>query len=258
MASSNIIKANVAYQKILQFEPQKLSMANFEQLNEMVRHMDANPEFQVAEVVRNFTGLAEMEGQRIESEIERQALEQLKSIQEEAYQEAYNLGLQEGQQKAFQDKAAEIDARLADLDELITNLRDLKVHYINNNENQLMKMILYLATKVAMFEISERPQEAIRSVLRRCITVTNEDEQMRVMVAPDQIQFLDLLKKERKKELNFLKNVEFHAEEGLSKGGCKIETNFSEIDARIEERVGRLWDEVLQSIPPIKDRLENE
>lgn len=258
MASSNIIKAEVAFQRVLHFEPQKLSAGNFEELNNFVRQMEENPEFQVAEVVRTFTGLAEMEDQRIESEIERKALEQLKEIQEEAYSEAYSLGLQEGQQKAFEEKAAEIDARLSELEKLIENLRHLKVHFVNNNENQLMKIVLFLATKVAMFEISERPNEAIQSVLRKCITATNEDEQMRVMVAKEQIEFLEVLKKERKKEFNFLKNAEFHGEEGLMPGGCKIETNFSEIDAKLEERVNRFWSEVLESIPPIKDRLENE
>lgn len=257
MAQRSIIKAEFAFQDVLKFEPQKLSAVNFENLERMSQNLDKSPDFQIAEVVRSFTGLAEIEGQRIESEIEKKALEQLQSIQEQAYAEAYALGLNEGQERAFTEKAREIDEKLENLERLLSSMRDLKLHFLNNNENQIMKMVLFLSTKIAMFEISERPNEAIKEVLRKCIRATHEEEKLQIIVAPEQIDFLESLQKEKKRDLEFLKNVEFAPEEGLLPGGCKITTNFSDIDARLEERIKMLWDEVLQTIPPLKDQLQN-
>jgi flagellar assembly protein FliH len=257
MAQRSVIKAEFAFQEVLRFEPQRLTAATSEGMDELVKAQDHNADFQIAEVVRNFTGLAEIEGQRIENEIEEKALEELKAIQEQAYSEAFDLGMIEGRRQAFTTNSEEIDRRLGELDKLITTIRDLKVHFLNSNENQLIKMVYYLATKMAMFEVSERSNEAIQSVLRECVTATHSEEHLRVIVSPDQIEFLETLQKERKREIEFLKNVEFTPQEGISPGGCIIATNYSEIDARLEERINKLWEEIRDSIPPLKDRVQH-
>lgn len=257
MVQKNVIKAEHAFQEVLRFEPQRLNSTTPESMQELVSVQDHNTDFQIAEVVRDFTGLAELEVKRIESEIEKRALEELKSIQEQAYSEAFDLGMDEGRRQAFVKKSEEIDKSVNDLDHLVTAIRNAKIHFLNSNENQLVKMVFYLATKIAMFEISEKSKEAVQAVLRECITVSHSEETVRVIVAPEQIDFLETLQKERKRDLEFLKNVEFTPQDGISSGGCIITTNYSEIDARIEERVSKLWDEIRSSIPPLKDSVGN-
>ncbi len=257
MAQRTVIKAEYAFQEILKFEPQRLESATAESMEDLVKAKDFNEDFQIAEVVRNFTGLAEIEVKRIESEIEKRALEELKSVQEQAYSEAFDLGMSEGRRQAFVATSEEIERKLSDLDKLVSSIRDSKIHFLNSNENQLIKMVFYLATKVAMFEVSQKPQEAIQSVLRECINVTHSEETVRVIVAPEQLDFLESLQKERKRNLEFLKNVELAPQDGIQPGGCIIATNYSEVDARLEERINKLWEELRDSIPPLKDTIEH-
>lgn len=257
MAQRVVIKAEFAFQEVLKFEPQHLESTDPEEIEELVKVNDQNQDFRVAEVVRNFTGLAELEVKRIESEIEKRALEELKSVQEQAYSEAFDLGMSEGRRQAFATHSDEIEKRILELDKLVRSIRDSKIHFFNSNENQLMKMVYYLATRLAMFEISENKNHAIQNVLKECIVAAHGDETVRVTVSPEQFDFLETLQKERQRELDFLKVVEFTPQDGITSGGCIITTNYSEVDARVEERIKKLWDEVRDSIPPLKDTVEN-
>lgn len=257
MAQRTVIKAEYAFQEVLRFEPQRLESATPQTMEDLVKAKDFNEDFQIAEVVRNFTGLAEIEVKQIESAIEKRALEELKSIQEQAYSEAFELGMSEGRRQAFVATSEEIDTKLAELGKLVSSIRDSKIHFLNSNENQILKMVFYLATKVAMFEVSQKPEEAIQSVLRECVNISHGEETVRVIVAPEQVDFLETLQRERKRDLEFLKNIEFAPQEGIQPGGCIIATNYSEVDARLEERINKLWDQVRDSIPPLKDSVEH-
>jgi len=258
MGSKNIIKSKSVFQEVLKFEPQKLIAVSTESMNELMSANKFNDDFRIAEVVKNFTGLAEIENKQIENEIERRALEELKSIQEQAYSEAFELGVSEGRRQSFLSSSEEIDKRLKDLDLLISTFRDLKIHFLNSNENQIIKMAFYLATKIALFEIDRNSKDSMIAVLRECVNISHEDETIKVSVAPEQLEFLETLQKETKREFEFLKNVEFSPQEGIRVGGCIIATNYSEIDARIEERIEKLWKEIQNSIPPLKDKIEQE
>lgn len=257
MAQRSIIKAEFTFQDVLKFEPQKLFSASPQNMEDLVRAQEHNQDFQIAEVVRNFTGLAEIEEKRIDNEIEKKALEELKTIQEKAYSEAFEIGLIEGRKKAFDEAVIEINTRIAELDKLIGSIRDSKSLFLSSNENQLIKMVYYLSTKLAMFEISEKSKEAILAVIRSCVKLTQGEENIKLCISPDQLEFLELLQRDQKREFEFLKGIEFIPQEDIQAGGCIIVTNFSEIDARLEVRIQRLWEEMRDSIPPLRERIEH-
>lgn len=258
MGSKSIIKSKSVFQEVLRFEPQKLISVSPESMDELVNASQMNDDFRIADVVKNFTGLAEIEDKRTENEIERRALEELKSIQEQAYSEAFELGVSEGRRQSFLSNTDEIEKRLKDLDLIVSALRDLKIHFLNSNENQIIKMAFYMATKIALFEIDKNSKEAILSVLRQCVSLSHEEETIKISVAPEQLEFLEILQKEKNREFDFLKKVEFSPQEGIRIGGCIIATNYSEIDARVEERIGKLWTEIQSSSPPLKDKAEQQ
>lgn len=258
MGQRGVIKADQTFQGVLQFQPRPLEATAPEAMDELVRASDYNNDFQIAQVVKDFTGLAEVEIRKMESEVNLRALKEVQGIQEQAYQEAYELGLLEGRQKAFVEKSVEIEERLTQLNALIKSFKDAKVHMLNSNENQLMKMVYFLATKMAMHEIAENANSVIQSVLRECVNLSHSNEIMKVSISPDQFEFLVALQKEGNRELEFLKNVEFTAQEGIRSGGCVITTNYSEVDARIEERVSKLWEEFKGALPVLKERVEHD
>lgn len=251
-----IIKSDQSMQEVLTYEPQKLISTPPENMDDLVRIKDLNNDFLISDIVKNFTGLAEIEEKRAESEIEKKALEELKSVQEQAYAEAFELGLVEGRKKAFQESSVIINESLQNLEHLVSSIRNAKINFLNSNENQLIKMSFYLATKIALFEVSSNTEKAVLEVLKECISISHGEEKIKIGVAPEQVEFLETLQKEQNREYDFLKKAEFIPQNDVRLGGCVITTNFSEIDARIEERIEKLWNEVQSAIPPFKDKID--
>ena len=58
-----------------------------------------------------------------------------------------------------------------------------------------------------------------------------------------------------KRIFEFLKKIRLEGVEGISEGGCIVETNYGQIDARFEQRVEKLWEAVSESIHRVKPRI---
>lgn len=256
MLQKVIIKSDQSIQEVLKHEPQKLVSTQPENIDELIRIKELSHDFLISDIVKNFTGLAEVEEKKAESEIERKALEELKAIQEKAYSEAYELGLEEGRKKAFFETSEDINKGIQELNHLISSIRNSKIHFLNNNENQLLKMTFYLAGKIALFEIENKSEKAVLEVLKECVSISHSEEKIKIGVAPEQFDFLETLQKEHNREYDFLKRAEFLPQNDIRLGGCVITTNYSEIDARIEERIEKLWVEIQGTIPPLKIQVE--
>lgn len=253
MGIRGVIKAKKTYEEVLAYEPMKLQAMNSESMDKMISAQLMDVDFKIAEVVRNFTGLKEREAQEIENTIERRALEQLKTVEENAYKEAYALGLEEGRKESFASLTKEISDKLNVLNELILHISNMKKHFLNSNENHIMAMVYYLARRIAMTEVAEKYNEIILNVLSESIKLTHSEEKVKVHVAREQVDFLAELQKETNRDLEFLKQVELVADENIKPGGCIITTNYGEIDARIEQRIEQLWLALSELLPPSKE-----
>jgi flagellar assembly protein FliH len=253
MGYRGIIKAERSFEKVLSYEPKKIQPIDSSTMDNMVMAQQAGSEFKIAEVVRSFTGLKELEQQEVETAIERRALEQLKSIEEKAYKEAFELGLEEGRKEAFKVYSEKINEKLQALEELINQISNMKTHFLNSNENHLITLVYHLAKRIAFSEISEKYNEVILNVLSESVKLAHSEEKIRVHVSGKQIEFLETLQKENSRDLEFLRQIDLVADDKIEVGGCVIATNYSEVDARIEQRVEQLWLALKDTIPPVKD-----
>ena len=95
------------------------------------------------------------------------------------------------------------------------------------------------------------------TVMREAIEMAQIEESVVVQVSPEQIEFLETLKKESGREFEFLKKVKLEASPEVTKGGCIIETNYGEIDARFEERVQKLWVGIEENLFRVKDKVKS-
>lgn len=254
MGYRGIIKADKTFEKILSFEPQKFQPLDMATLDDKVPvRPPRDSDFKIAEVVRDFTGLKERELQEVEATIERKVLDQLKTIEERAYKEAYHLGLDEGKKEAFKNFSNEINEKLNALNDLLIYISNMKANFLKSNESHIIKLVYQLAKRIAFCEVSEKYNEAIVNVLSESIKLAHSDEKIRVHISDKQVEFLDSLKKENSRDLEYLRQVELVSDENIQVGGCIITTNYGEVDARIEQRVEQLWLAIKDTIPPIKE-----
>lgn len=252
--SRAVIKRAQAPHEVLDYNPRQIDRADHSVVDNIVntgresRFLD----FKVAEVIRDFTGLAEVQSAELEKAIEDRTLEKLKEIEESAYSEAYKLGLDEGRKEAFKAAADEINKRLAGLDQLLDTILNMKPQLISANEAHLVELSYYLSTRLAMFEIQKNEQATLH-VMKEAIKMAQGDEKIKVLVSDSELEFLETLQRETSRDLEFLKKVELKGQPDIQPGGCILVTNYGEVDAKIEARVEQLWNAIKDTIPQSKD-----
>lgn len=240
---------------VLEYSPKNFALetpkAAIDYLNEKARGAD----FVMSDVLRKTTGVEEIEKQSEEQKIEQKVLEKLTTVQEEAYKQAYDLGLEQGHQKAYEETKASLEKHVEDLKSLAANLNNIKHELIDQNEAHLIRLVFDIASRIAYDHVQEN-QETVLQVIKKAIEQAQAEENINVLVSPQQIALVESLKQENAKENEFLKNVKFEASETVSIGSCIVETNYGVVDASVDQRVQKLWSELKQSIPKVKSPVE--
>ena len=242
-------------QTVLEYTPRKFDLGVPEAAMDYFENSkQPGADFRMADAIRVHTGLKNIEAASVTETAENIALDKLKEIQEKAYQEAYNLGLEEGKREGFTLASKEIDSRLQNLSDLISSIANLKQELFSQNEGHVVKLAYHMASRIAHKEV-ETSNEVVVEVLRKAIEMAQLDEDVVVQVSPMQLEFLETLQKEAGRDLEFLKQIKLVGVDEVNIGGCVIETNYGEIDARIEERINKLWSELGDSIPRVKAKI---
>jgi flagellar assembly protein FliH len=252
--AKTIMSKEMADQIALDFVPVRFDLGTPDVARDYLEKKRNGSDFRMNEVIRIQTGIEDLEKDNVEGKVELAALEKLKEIQEQAYQQAFSLGLEEGRREAFQTVSKEINARMDDLDTLFMTIKSLKKDLISFNETHLVTLVFQIASRLAKQQV-EGNNEAIIQVLRDSISLAQDEEQVTVHVSPSQFKFLDELKNETAREFDFIKKIKFQANDDVTDGGCVVETNYGEVDARIEQRIEQLWVTLSESLFKVKDRI---
>lgn len=251
---SSLVKASKAREAVFEFVPPKFELATSSHAKEYLNIKAKGADFRMNESIRIQTGVKDIEATSFEEQIELRTLEKLKLIQEAAYQEAYQLGLEEGRHEAFSNASAEIKEKLDHFEGLLTKIEMLKVELGQFNEAHIVKLAFHMASRIAHAEIKANP-EVIKDIVKSALEIAQSEEEVTVQIEPSQLEFLETLKKETGRQFEFLKKVKFESNPNLSVGGCIIGTNYGEIDARFEERVNKLWETISENLYRVKGQV---
>lgn len=242
---------NLSTATVLEYSPKDFAAITPEAALDYLVQKKQGSDFVMSDVLRQTTGVAEIERQSEAQKIENLALEKVAVIQERAYAQGFELGQTAGHTAAFDKTSAEINSGMDQLYAMIQKISEIKSDLIHQNETHIMTMIYQIAEKLAFDHIESKP-EIIMSVIKNAIETAQADEDVIVSVAPEQLQFIENMKLQNGREFEFLKTIKLQAIVGIQSGGCIVETNYGVIDARIPERTSKLWNEIKQSLPKVR------
>ncbi|MCB0407061.1 MAG: hypothetical protein KDD34_02590 [Bdellovibrionales bacterium] len=212
-------------------------------------------DFKISDLVANQVGITELQKKSLENRIEEMALERLQQVEEKAYAEAYDLGLIEGSQKAFEERRVEFENQINQINEVLLAFENIKTKLLTENESTFMKMIFEIASKIAMKEIKE-DESAIIEVLKKVIEDIQSDDQITVKISSEDLMFIESYKEKTGKDFELLGRLKLESSDRVKHGGCIVETNYGSIDASIKQRVAKAWELIEMRIPKYKEGVE--
>lgn len=251
---SMVLKKDRALESAIDFVPHAIELKTSKEALAYLTRKKAGSEFRMSDASRTQTGVDEIEKATEEKRLEALVLEKLKEIEEPAYKAAYELGLDEGRAEALRKASAELEDKLEQVSVMLQSLENLKSELVAQNETHLVQLLLHLSSKIAMDHL-ETNRESIINVIKSAVQLAQDEERILLRLNPEQIEFIESLKKHSNREFDFLKKLTLEADPQVSVGGCIIETNYGQVDARTEERIGKLWETVSESLKRVVNKI---
>jgi len=202
---------------------------------------------QAVEEAENIIAQAQTKVRELESEI-RQTLETERK-------DARDKGTEEGKEAGFADGKAEVERLIERTQTVLERAQDKRADILNETEKEIIDLVLLIARKVIKV-ISES---------QRDIIVTNVIEALRKVRAKGNIVIkvnladLQLATEHKQNFINSMesvKSINIVEDSSVDLGGCIIETDFGEIDARIASQLMELENKILE-ISPIGSRVKD-
>lgn len=247
----NILKAEVAQETVLEFVPRKIQLGTPKSALAYVERSRVRADFVMAEPLKQQTGVDEIELLNEDQKIELKVLQKLKEIQEAAYNEAYQLGLEDGRKMSFDKNALHIEKNLKAFQEFLNIVAEMKNELFKQNEKHLMELMYHMASRVCAHELKQN-QEALLPIIRESLAASTKDEKVVVKVSEEQFQFIQEFLQHQQKTFAEYPNVIFQPDGALPSGGCIVETNYGTIDSTLESRLSVIWEQLQGQTPVTK------
>lgn len=210
--------------------------------------------FQISPLVAQQTGIAQVQQQAQQAEIERLAIEKVREVQEQAYHEAYQLGLQEGRERAFQEAQLVLTAQIDSFAHVLEQIENLKLSLVEYNEGQIAKLVFYMATRLARKAVNE-DQSLVLQLIKETVKSTQQDENVEVSLSASDFDFVEQVRGQLGRDFEFLKRVQLVRTEDIASGGVRIQTNYGSIDATLETQIQKMWERLIENVVPIRDKI---
>ena len=194
---------------------------------------------------------AEDEAQRILSEAKRQAEDLEHEINQKIEQierEALERGQKEGREKGFQEGREEVNRLVERLHKVITQAIDKRGQIIEEAETQVVNLVLLMTRKVIKVISENQKNVVINNVVQALRKLKSRgDVVIRVNLAD-----LELTTEHTNDFLSMVENVKSISvleDSSVDRGGCIIETDFGQIDARISSQIHEIEEKILELMP---------
>ena len=159
---------------------------------------------------------------------------------QQIYQKGFNEGLTKGRVAGeiagVERAASKIEPLVNSLQAGLLQLNNIKQETYRYIEKQVVDLVLAIARKVVCREI-EMDQEVVMCVAREALAKVEDAVKIKIKMSPSDLQIINETKYQLSDLIDKIDNVTLEAEGSIQSGGCIIETNLGEIDARIEKQL---------------------
>jgi flagellar assembly protein FliH len=177
---------------------------------------------------------------------------QLEDLQKQAYDEGFKQGhdegrkaglekgLEEGRQKGLQNGQEEVAHTIKRFEQIMQLLNEPLEQVNQQVEDELLTLALAIAKQIIRREINTNPDQVIAVIKEAIAALPSGSRKIKIFLHPADAEIarthLQMSSEDETKEQTW----SIIEEPILAKGGCRIETENSRVDATIETRVAEI------------------
>ena len=148
---------------------------------------------------------------------------------------AFQKGFLEGKRVGFESASKKADSVIDSLSQTLGQLENIRKEIHQEIEKEVAQLAVSIARKIVCHEV-KTTQETVTCVAREALGRVDNPGKIKIKLNPDDLQFIKDTQVQFSHFLHNVDNIRFEAEESIQSGGCLIETDRGDMDARIEKQ----------------------
>ncbi|HOX91512.1 MAG TPA: flagellar assembly protein FliH [Spirochaetales bacterium] len=177
---------------------------------------------------------------------------QAKGRLDEISKEAQRKGWEEGREEGYKEGKAEVTRLVDRLHVILERAMDKRSEILEQTEAQIVELVLLISRKVVK-TISENQKNVVVSNIAQALRKLKTRSEVIIKVNLADLQLATEHIKDFVEMAENAKGITVVEDTSVDRGGCLIETDFGEIDARIQSQLHELEEKILD-IMPIRTR----
>jgi len=175
----------------------------------------------------------------------------LAEIEKQAYQKGFvdgkKKGIADGERAGFDSAVSKVETLIKSFQGALLQIKNVRNETYHRIEKEVVELSLAIAKKVICQEI-KTDRQVVVCVAREALNKVEDTGNIKIKMSPDDLNFINETKYQISNLIEHIDNVTVEAEDGIPNGGCIIETEFGEIDARIEKQLQAIEESFLTEI----------
>jgi flagellar assembly protein FliH len=159
--------------------------------------------------------------------------------------QAYEKGFSDGQSTAIAAQSEQVESAVKGLEQAIIGIQNLRDEIYRTLESEVVALAMSIARKVVCREV-KTSNDVVVCVAKEALSRIETPGQIKIRLNPADYQFIKETKNHIATLVDNVEKVTFETEDSIASGGCVIETDMGEIDARIEKQL-HVVEEMFQS-----------
>ncbi len=194
---------------------------------------------------------AEEEAARVKTEARNEAEEMIRKAKEEVDEirrKAEKEGFDKGREEGFESGKQEVERLVEQLHAMLDKIIEKRNEIIDETETQLINLVLMIAKKVIKVISENQKNVVINNVIQALRKLKSRGEVL-IRVNLDDVELTSEHVKDFMRMVENVRSVTVVEDSTVDKGGCIIESDFGEIDARISSQLSEIEEKILELVP---------
>ncbi|TVQ26676.1 MAG: flagellar assembly protein FliH [Spirochaetaceae bacterium] len=204
-----------------------------------------------SEHAQSLKNSAEEDAERIRADAREEAERILREARDESSEterNAYEEGFARGRDEGYAQGQAEVERLIERLHVIINRTIERRQEIIEESESQLIHLVLEIARKVVKV-ISENQKNIVVNNVAQALRKLKSRADVTIRVNIDDLNLVSGHAKDFIDRIERVQNISVLEDSTVDRGGCIIETDFGQIDARIASQLREIEDRILELVP---------
>ena len=154
---------------------------------------------------------------------------------------AKNNGIEEGREAGFLKLKDQVKDEMNEFKELIVAFKADTLRFFEDTEKFVLRMSIKIAGKILQKRLAEEETFTL-SIVRNALKTTQDSLNLVIRVNPDDYEFIQSMNSQISSNAS---KVNITGDDEIERGGCKIESDWGLVDARIDTQLEKIYSELV-------------